>query len=70
VGNIIIFHIQDALGMFNNGGSIGSQEVFDGLRQTIFAQEGSGLGAVQGRTRHVLTFNRSNYLQIMVVSLL
>ena len=47
MGNVIIFKIEDTLGMFNNSSSIRSKEVFDGLRETILAQESARLATLE-----------------------
>jgi len=49
VGNIIVKEIQDSLGVLDNGGGIGGQEVLNLLRSAILAQEGARLAAAQLR---------------------
>jgi len=43
VSDVIIFEVEDSLGVFDNGGSVGSDEEFDRLRHTIVTQESSRL---------------------------
>lgn len=43
MSDIVIFKVEDSLGVFDNGGSVGSDEEFDRLRHSIVTQECSRL---------------------------
>ena len=45
VSDIVVLEVQDPLGVFDNGTSIGSDEELDGLRHAIVREEGSRLSS-------------------------
>lgn len=45
VRDVVVLEVQDALGVLDDGGRVGRDEEFDGLRQTVFGHERSGLCA-------------------------
>lgn len=45
VSNVIIFEVENTLGVFDDGGGIGGDEELDWLGQTILGHERAGLGA-------------------------
>jgi hypothetical protein len=47
VCDIVVFKIQDTLGVLNNSSSIRGKEVLNGLRKTIFAQESARLATLK-----------------------
>lgn len=47
VCNIVIFKIQDTLGVLNNSSSIRGKEVLNRLRKTIFTQESARLATLK-----------------------
>lgn len=47
VRDIVVFEEEDAFSVFNDGRGVGRQEEFDRDGDTVFREEGTGLGAVE-----------------------
>jgi hypothetical protein len=51
VGHIIVFEVEDTLGVLDNGGGIRGYKVLDRLRSTIITKESSRAGTTKLRHR-------------------
>jgi hypothetical protein len=47
VGDVVVFEEEDSLGVLDDGGGVGGEEEFYRDRDTVFGEEGAGLGTVE-----------------------